>query len=335
MNIPNKMRYVSVSKPGGPEVLEIRECPLPSCGKEEVLIKIAGAGLNGADLTQRKGKYQLPPGTGNILGLEASGTVLAVGQNVTTLKEGDEVCALIKGGGYAEYVCAPALQCLSIPSGVSLMDAGALPETFCTVYTNLIDRGALKKGECVLIQGGTSGIGYTAIQIAKFVGAKVLATARTTEKCDAIRRFGADRAINYIEEDFETIATDFTDGNGVDVILDIVGGPYIPKELNILAKNGRLVFVNLRAGKVVEADFGQIHAKHLTVTGSRLRPRSVAEKAAICGSLKEQIWPAFSTGDIKVGVFKRFSFEKAAAAHTLMESSAHIGKILLYPGFEN
>ena len=335
MNIPEKMRYVSVSKPGGPEVLEIRECSIPRYGKDEVLIKVAGAGLNGADLTQRKGEYPLPPGAGNILGLEASGTVLAVGQNVTKLKKGDEVCALLKGGGYAEYVCAPALQCLSIPSGVSLLDAGALPETFCTVYTNLIDRGALRKGECVLIQGGTSGIGYTAIQIAKFIGAKVLATGRTIEKCDAIRRFGADRAINYVEEDFEIIANDFTDGNGVDVILDIVGGPYIPKELNILAKNGRLVFVNLRAGKVGEADFGQIHAKHLTVTGSRLRPRSIAEKAAICRSLQQKIWPAFGTGDIEVEVFRRFSFEKAAEAHMLMESSAHIGKILLYPGFEN
>jgi len=329
--IPKSMLFVDITEAGDPEVLQIRERPVPDMSNDEVLIKVAGAGLNGADMTQRRGKYPMPPGASDIPGLEASGVVVAVGKDVSTIVEGDEVCALIKGGGYAQYVNAPAPQCMSIPSGVSLRDAGALPETFCTVWTNLIDRGQLKSGETALIQGGTSGIGYTGIQMAKFVGATVLSTARTEKKCAALKRFGADRAINYTEEDFEEVGREFTDGKGVDVILDIVGGPYIPKELNLLAHNGRLVFVNLKAGKVVEADFGNIHAKHLTVTGSRLRPRSVAEKAAICRALEKDIWPGFATGDFKIEICESFPFSKAADAHRLMESSEHIGKILLYP----
>lgn len=331
--LPTKMRFVDITEAGGPEVLQIREREVPAFGDDEVLIKIAGAGLNGADLTQRRGKYPMPPGASDIPGLEAAGTVVAVGKDVEALKEGNEVCALVKGGGYAEYVNAPALQCMPIPVGVSLADGGALPETFCTVWTNLIDRGKLAKGEFALIQGGTSGIGYTAIQMAKFYGATVLSTARTAEKCAAIRRFGADRAINYTEEDFEEVAREFTDGYGVDVILDIVGGPYIPKELDLLAYDGRLVFVNLRAGKVVEADFGNVHAKHLTVTGSRLRPRSIEEKGEICAALVENIWPAFASGDFKLEICARFPFERASEAHALMESSNHIGKILVTPDF--
>jgi len=329
--IPKTMRFVDITEAGGPEVLQVRERPLPEMADGDVLIKVAGAGLNGADMTQRRGKYPMPPGASDIPGLEASGTVVAVGKDVSTLKEGDEVCALIKGGGYAEYVNAPAPQCMAIPHGVSLADAGALPETFCTVWTNLLDRGQLKKGEIALIQGGTSGIGYTAIQMAKFTGATVLSTARTDEKCEAVRRFGADRAIKYTEEDFEEVAREFTDGYGVDVILDIVGGPYIPKELNLLAHDGRLVFVNLRAGKVVEADFGNVHAKHLTVTGSRLRPRSIEEKGQICQALVADIWPGFKTGDFKLEICARFPFSEAPKAHALMESSDHIGKILLFP----
>ena len=330
-SIPSTMRYVDITKAGDPEVLQVRERPLPEIADDEVLIKVAGAGLNGADMTQRRGKYPMPPGASDIPGLEASGTVVAIGKGVSVLKEGDEVCALIKGGGYAEYVNAPVPQCMPIPYGVSLADAGALPETFCTVWTNLLDRGQLKKGEIALIQGGTSGIGYTAIQMAKFTGSIVLSTARTDEKCQAIQRFGADRAIKYTEEDFEEVAREFTDGYGVDVVLDIVGGPYIPKELDLLAHDGRLIFVNLRAGKVVKADFGNVHAKHLIVTGSRLRPRSIEEKGKICQALVNDIWPAFKTGDFKIEICARFPFSEAHKAHALMETSEHIGKILLYP----
>jgi putative PIG3 family NAD(P)H quinone oxidoreductase len=271
----------------------------------------------------------MPPGVTDIPGLEASGTVVSVGNGVDRFRVGDEVCALISGGGYAEYVTAPALQCMTVPAGVSLRDAAGLPEVFCTVWTNLIDRGGLKPGETALIQGGTSGIGNAAIQIAKAFGATVLATARTEEKCRAMERFGADRAINYTTEDFQEVAMAHTSGRGVDVILDIVGGPYIPKEMELLAFGGRLVFVNLRAGRRVEADFGLIHAKHLTLTGSRLRPRSTEEKGAICRALEDRVWPLFADGTIRPETYRCFPLSEAADAHRLMERSDHIGKILL------
>lgn len=273
----------------------------------------------------------MPPGVTDIPGLEVAGIVVAVGDGVVKIAPGNEVCALIAGGGYAEYAIAPQQQCMSIPTGVEFQDAGGLPEAFCTVWTNLMERGGLKTGETALIQGGTSGIGCAAIQIAKAFGATVLATARTEEKCMAMTRLGADRAINYSTEDFLEIGRDFTDGRGVDVILDIVGGPYIPKELELLAFNGRLVFVNLRAGKIVEADFGHIHAKHLTVTGSRLRPRSVEEKGRICRQLEERVWPHLASGAIKPETYRKFPLAEAAKAHRLMETSDHIGKILLVP----
>ena len=273
----------------------------------------------------------MPPGITDIPGLEASGTVVSTGRDVKRFGSGDAVCALLVGGGYAEYAVAPEVQCMAIPARVSLEEAGGLPETFCTVWTNLMDRGGLKAGETVLVQGGTSGIGCTAIQMARAWGAKVLATARTVEKCRAMERLGADRAINYTEEDFVEVGKSFTCERGVDVILDIVGGPYIPRELELLAFEGRLVFINLRAGKVVEADFGQIHARHLTVTGSRLRPRSVEHKGAICRQLEEKIWSHFANGTINPETYKRFPLAEAGNAHRLMESSDHIGKILLMP----
>lgn len=329
--LPETMIAIEVSEPGGPEVLRPVSRPLPVPTDSEILFKVAGAGLNGADLSQRKGTYPMPPGVTDIPGLEAAGTVVAVGRNVKRFVPGDAVCALMAGGGYAEYAVAPEAQCMAVPENVPVEEAGGLPETFCTVWTNLMDRGALKSGETVLIQGGTSGIGCTAIQMAKACGATILATARTTEKCQAMERLGADRPINYVDEDFVEIGKSFTDGRGVDVILDIVGGPYIPRELELLAFEGRLVFVNLRAGKIVEADFGHIHAKHLTVTGSRLRPRSTEEKGAICRQLEEHIWPHFATGAIKPETYRCFPLAEAAEAHRLMETSEHIGKILLTP----
>jgi NADPH2:quinone reductase len=327
--IPESMTAIEISSPGGPEVLRPAERPVPQPQRGEVLIKVAGAGLNGADLTQRQGRYPMPPGVTDIPGLEASGTVAALGADVRRIKVGDQICALLSGGGYAEYVTAPALQCMAIPASVALADAGGLPETFCTVWTNVFDRARLRAGETFLVQGGSSGIGYTAIELAKAFGAKVLATARTAEKCRACERFGADLAINYKEEDFLEVAKQFTGGRGVDVILDMVGGSYIPKEFELLAHGGRLVFVNLKAGRIVEADFGLIHAKHLVITGSRLRPLSIEEKGEICAQLVEKVWPLFAAGQVKPEIYRRFPLREAAAAHRLMETSEHIGKILL------
>jgi len=327
--LPRTMTAIEISEPGGPEVLRPAERPVPQPGPREVLIKVAGAGLNGADLTQRRGRYPMPPGAPDIPGLEASGTVVARGAGVREFAVGDTVCALLIGGGYAEYAVAPAPQCMPVPATVALEDAGALPETFCTVWTNVFDRARLRAGETLLVQGGSSGIGYTAIELAKAFGAQVLATARTAEKCRACERFGADRAINYREEDFFEVARAYTGGRGVDVILDMVGGSYIPKEMELLAHGGRLVFVNLRAGRIVEADFGLIHAKHLVITGSRLRPLSIAEKGAICAQLVEKAWPLFASGKVKPEIYRRFPLREAAAAQRLMETSEHIGKILL------
>ena len=328
-DLPETMTVIEITAPGGPDVLKPAERPVPTPGEGEVLIKMAGAGLNGADLSQRQGKYPMPPGVTDIPGLELSGTIAALGEGTGRFKIGDPVCALVPGGGYAEYATAPEGQCMAVPDGVTLADAGGLPEAFCTVWTNLFDRVHLAPGETVLIQGGTSGIGSTAIQLAKAFGSVVLATARTPEKCAAMARLGADRPINYRDEDFLQVGKDFTGGRGVDVILDIVGGDYIPKEMELLAHEGRLVFINLKAGRIVEADFGLIHAKHLTITGSRLRPRSVAEKAGICRALEEKVWPLFAAGKVRAETWRCFPLAEAAEAHRTMESSEHIGKILL------
>ena len=328
-DLPETMTVIEITAPGGPDVLKPAQRPVPSPGPGEVLIKMAGAGLNGADLSQRQGKYPMPPGVTDIPGLELSGTIAALGAGAGRFSIDDPVCALVPGGGYAEYATAPEGQCMPVPDGVTLVDAGGLPEAYCTVWTNLFDRVHLAPGETVLIQGGTSGIGSTAIQLARAFGSTVLATARTAEKCAAMTRLGADRAINYTEEDFLAVGKDFTGGRGVDVILDIVGGDYIPKEMELLAHEGRLVFINLKAGRIAEADFGLIHARHLTITGSRLRPRSVAEKSGICRALEEKVWPLFAAGAIKTETWRRFPLADAAEAHRAMETSEHIGKILL------
>jgi putative PIG3 family NAD(P)H quinone oxidoreductase len=307
----------------------IRPVPEPKAG--EILIRIAGAGVNRADCLQRMGRYPMPPGAPDIPGLECSGTVVKLGDGVTEWQTGDQVCALMIGDGYSEYAAAPAVQCLPVPAGVSLVDAGGLPETFCTVWTNVFERMHLRAGETFLIQGGSSGIGVTSIQLAKAFGCKVLATAGSEAKCQACRDFGADVAINYRTQDFVAVGREFTGGRGVDAILDMVGGDYIPREIELLAREGRLCFVALMAGTKVEADFGAIQRKHLTVTGSTLRGRSVAEKAGIVAALREKVWPLWGAGRLRTFTYRRFPLREAAEAHRLMESSQHIGKILLVP----
>lgn len=329
--IPETMTAIEVRTPGGPEQLVATQRPVPKPGKGEVLLKVAGAGVNRADTLQRQGKYPMPPGTTDIPGLECSGTVVALGEGAQRFQVGTEVCALLAGGGYAEYVNVPEPQCMPLPPKVDLATAGSIPETFCTVWTNVFDRSRLKPGEVFMVQGGTSGIGFTAIQLAKAFGSPVLATAGSDEKCSACVEFGADRAINYKTEDFVAVGKEFTQGRGVDVILDMVGGDYIPRQLDLLAREGRLCFVALMGGTKVTADFGMIHRKHLTVTGSTLRSRSVEAKGAICRDLEEKVWPLFASGKCWPVVYKTFPLAEAAEAHRLMESSAHIGKILLVP----
>jgi NADPH2:quinone reductase len=330
-DIPATQTVIEIKQPGGPEVLvpATRAVPEPKAG--EVLIRIAAAGVNRADCLQRMGRYPMPPGAPDIPGLECSGTIVKLGEGVSQWREGDEVCALLVGDGYGEYTAVPAVQCLPVPAGVSLADAGGLPETFCTVWTNVFDRIHLKAGEIFLQQGGSSGIGMTAIQLAKAFGAIVLTTAGSDEKCKACRDYGADLAINYRTQDFVTVAKEFSGGRGVDAIFDMVGGDYIPRELELLAPEGRLCFVALMRGTKVEADFGVIQRKHLTVTGSTLRPRPVAEKAAIIAALKEKVWPLWAQGKLRTFTYRRFPLAQAADAHRLMESSQHIGKILLIP----
>ncbi len=327
--IPDTMTAIEIRQPGGPEALTTCTRPVPKPAGGEVLIKIASAGVNRADCLQRMGKYPMPPGVTDIPGLECAGTVVAAGPGAHRFKVGDQVCALLSGGGYAEYVNVPEPQCMPLPPKVDLVSAGGVPETFCTVWTNVFERSRLQPGEVFLVQGGTSGIGYTAIQLAKAFGSPVLATAGSDEKCKACIEFGADRAINYRTEDFVAVGKEFTKGRGVDVILDMVGGPYIPRELDLLAREGRLCFVALQAGTKVEADFGLIHRKHLTVTGSTLRSRTVEQKGSICRALEDKVWPLFAAGKCWPVIYKKFPLAEAAEAHRLMESSRHIGKILL------
>jgi NADPH2:quinone reductase len=330
-NIPATQTVVEISKPGGPEVLVPATRPVPEPTAGEVLVRIAAGGVNRADCLQRMGRYPMPPGAPDIPGLECSGTIVRCGEGVSQWKDGDQVCALMIGDGYGEYAAVPAVQCLPVPPGVDLVDAGGLPETFCTVWTNVFERMHLQRGETFLVQGGSSGIGVTAIQLAKAWGCKVLATAGSDAKCAACREFGADVAINYRTQDFVTVGKEFTGGRGVDTILDMVGGDYIPREIELLAHEGRLCFVALMRGSKVEADFGAIQRKHLTVTGSTLRSRSVAQKAAIITALREKVWPMWALGKLRPFTFRQFPLREAAAAHALMESSEHIGKILLVP----
>jgi putative PIG3 family NAD(P)H quinone oxidoreductase len=328
-NIPATQTVIEITAPGGPEMLvpTTRLVPEPKAG--EVLVRIAAAGVNRADCLQRMGRYPMPPGAPDIPGLECSGTVVKLGEGGAEWRVGDEVCALMIGDGYGEYAAVPGQQCLPVPQGVSIVDAGGLPETFCTVWTNVFERMRLKAGEVFLVQGGSSGIGVTAIQLAKAFGAKVLATAGSDEKCRACLDFGADVAINYRTQDFVEVGKEFTNSRGVDAILDMVGGDYIPRQLDLLAREGRLCFVALMDGSRVETDFGLIQRKHLTVTGSTLRSRTIVQKAAIIAALKGKVWPLWAAGKLRPFTYKQFPLAEAAQAHRLMESSLHIGKILL------
>ena len=326
--IPSTMSAVEISTPGGPEVLKLTERPTPQPKAGEVLIKVAAAGINRPDAFQRAGAYPPPPGASDLPGLEVAGTIAAVGEGVRDWNVGDAVCALTPGGGYAQYCVTPAPQCLPVPKGMSMVEAASLPETFFTVWSNVFDRAKLAPGESLLVQGGSSGIGVTAIQMARALGHTVFATAGSAEKCAACAKLGA-QAINYNTEDFVAVVKKATDGRGVDVILDMVGGDYVQRELKTLADDGRLVFINTMGGRESTVDFRALMARRLTITGSTLRPRSVAFKGEIAKSLREKIWPHIEAGRIKPVIYKTFPLADAASAHVLMESSQHIGKIVL------
>ena len=327
--VPEQMHYIGMEAPGGPDVLRLATGPVPRPAAGEVLIRVAAAGVNRPDILQRTGNYPPPPGASPILGLEISGTIVALGPEVTDWHEGDEVCALVAGGGYAEYCVAPSPQCLPVPKGVSLIEAAGIPETFFTVWSNVFDRGRLTIGESFLVHGGSSGIGTTAIQLAHAFGARVFATAGSPEKCAVCNELGADRAIDYRREDFVAVIKEAMQGRGVDVILDIVGGPYVEKNLRSLAVEGRLVQIAFLQGSKVNLDLAHVMVRRQTITGSTLRPRSVADKAAIARNLRDRVWPLIETGKVRPVIDRSFPLADAAAAHRLMESSTHIGKILL------
>ena len=329
MNIPSQMRAIEITTPGGPEVLRPGQRPVPAPAAGEVLIEVAFAGVNRPDVLQRKGGYAPPPGASDIPGLEVSGTIVTLGAQVKEWKVGDEVCALVTGGGYAEFVNAPAVQCLRIPKGLTLEQAASLPETFFTVWVNVFERGGLKNDETLLVQGGSSGIGVTAIQMARALGHTVYVTAGTPEKCAACEKLGATRAINYRNEDFVAVIKELTGGRGVDVILDMVGGDYVPRELACLANDGRLSLIAFLGGTKTSLDLSDILRRRLTITGSTLRPRPVEFKATVAQALREKIWPLIEAGKIRPVIFKTFALDEAAAAHALMESSEHVGKIML------
>jgi NADPH2:quinone reductase len=323
------MICVEISQPGGPEVLKPTERPDPVPGPDEVLIRVAAAGVNRPDVLQRRGAYPPPPGASDIPGLEVAGTIAAVGAGVEGWRSGDAVCALISGGGYATMCVAPAPQCLRVPAALDLVAAAAIPETFFTVWTNVFDRGRLRHGETALFHGGTSGIGTTAIQLAVARGATVFATVGSDEKVRACEALGARRAINYRTHDFVDVIRDVTGGTGVDLILDIMGGSYLNRNLAALAVDGRLVQIGLMGGETASIDLRRVLGRRLTITGSTLRPRSVAEKGAIADALAREVWPLLEAGTVKPIVYDTFPLADASAAHRLMESSEHVGKIVL------
>ncbi len=326
--LPATMTVIEIREPGGPEVLVPATRPLPEPGPGEVLIQVAAAGVNRPDELQRLGNYPPPPGASDIPGLEVAGTVVARGPGVSELAVGDRVTALVTGGGYAEYCAAPVPQCLPIPKGLSAIEAAGMPETFFTVWTNVFDRGRLQAGESLLVHGGSSGIGTTAIQLARAFGARVFATTGSAEKCKACEALGAERAIHYREEDFVEIVKAAT-GGGVDVVLDMVGGGYIQRNIKALAPDGRLCYIAFLGGSQAEVDFLPMMLKRITISGSTLRARSVEFKGAIARNLKDKVWPLVEAGEIRPVVHQTFALAEAAAAHRLMESSAHIGKIVL------
>jgi putative PIG3 family NAD(P)H quinone oxidoreductase len=326
------MTAIDPAAPGGPEVLQPVIRPLPNFGPGEVLIKVAAAGVNRPDVLQRLGLYPMPPGTPTIMGLEIAGTVVAAGEDVTRWRPGDAVCALVAGGGYAEYCAAPAGQCLAVPQGMAMTDAAGLPETWFTVWSNVMDRGHARPGETILIHGGTSGIGITALQLAQEIGLTAIATCGSDEKCAAALAHGAAHAINYRTQDFAAEVLALTAGRGVDIVLDMVGGDYVPKNIAALADEGRHVSIAFQRGPQAEVNLGLVMRKRLTLTGSMLRPRSVAFKTAIAETLEGVIWPAFAAGRLQPVTDSVFPLADAAAAHARMEAGLHVGKIVLQVG---
>ncbi|MEO6353845.1 MAG: NAD(P)H-quinone oxidoreductase [Burkholderiaceae bacterium] len=324
------MNAIEITRYGTPDVLQICERPIPAPKAGEVLIKVHAAGVNRPDVLQRTGHYPVPAGASDLPGLEVAGEIVGGDVSGSALQLGDMVCALVQGGGYADYCVAPIEQCLPIPQGLSPLQAASLPETFFTVWSNVFDRARLGAGESLLVQGGTSGIGVTAIQIASALGHRVFATAGSDDKCRACEALGAERGINYKTEDFAALVKQLTDGKGVDVILDMVGGDYLAREISCLADDGRIGLIALLGGsKANNVDLGQILRRRLTISGSTLRPRSVAFKAEIAKKLQQQVWPLLESGAVKPVIFQTFPLAQAAQAHSLMESSTHIGKIML------
>lgn len=328
-SLPNRMTAIGIRTPGGPEVLAPEERPVPQPGPTEVLVRVKAAGVNRPDVMQRKGHYPPPAGAPDIPGLEIAGDVIAVGPDVTRWKIGDRICALVAGGGYAEYCVADESNALSIPKGFSYVEAAALPETFMTVWHNVFERGALKAGESVLIHGGSSGIGTTAIMLAKQFGAKVFITAGSAEKCEACRKLGADVAIDYTREDFVAVVKDATGKKGVNLILDMIGGDYVDRNFEAAAVEGRVVQIATQKGTKVTVDLRRLMLKRLTHTGSTLRARPVADKAAIADALQTKVWPLLEAGKVKPVIDSTYPLGKASDAHARMETSLHIGKIML------
>ena len=323
------MKAIEIMQPGGPEVLRPCERPMPVAAAGEVLIRVHAAGVNRPDVLQRAGAYPPPPDASDLPGLEVAGEIVSGDLDGSDFKKGDLVCALAHGGGYAEYCVVPIGQCLPIPKGWSLLEAASLPETFFTVFGNVFDRAKLAAGESLLVQGGSSGIGVTAIQMATALGHRVFATAGTDDKCRACESLGAERGINYRSEDFVEVVKSLTGGKGANVILDMVAGPYVNRELQCLADDGRLVIIALLGGASGEINFGEVLRRRLVITGSTLRPRPVTFKRHIAQQLRTQVWPLLESGKIKPVIYQTFSLEQAADAHALMETSTHIGKIML------
>lgn len=330
--VPSSMTAIAITTPGGPEVLQPRPHPVPGVGPGEVLIRVAAAGVNRPDLLQRQGKYAPPPGAPDTPGLEVAGTIAAIGESVGGWTIGDAVCALLAGGGYAEYCAAPAAQCLPVPQGFSMVEAAAVPETFFTVWTNVFERGRLRAGETFLVHGGASGIGTTAVMLGRAFGATVFATAGTAEKCAACERLGATRAINYRTEDFVEVVRAATSGAGVDIVLDMVGGDYVSRNLEVLAVEGRLVQIAFLRGGRVEVNLAPLMQKRLTFTGSTLRPRTPEQKGAIARALHEHVWPRFERGELRPVIHATFPLARASDAHAMLEAGEHVGKVVLVAG---
>jgi NADPH:quinone reductase len=327
--LPATMRAVIVPTPGGPEALQIVERPVPRPRHGEVLIKVAAAGLNGADLSQRRGLYAMPPGASDVLGLEVSGTVAAIGEGAHTWQVGDAVCALVVDGGYADYCIAPAPQCLPVPTGIDVVHAAGLPEVAFTVWSNVFEIGALRPGERLLVHGGASGIGTPAIKLAPRWDTVEIATAGTDDKCRRCVDLGAARAVNYKAEDFVAAVRDWTDGAGVDLVLDMIGGDYVQRNVECLAPGGRLVLLALKQGGKVEIDLRPVQGKNLWITGSRLRPRPIFEKRRLANAVRKAVWPLIASGDVKPVIDSTFPLDAVQDAHRRLESGEHVGKVLL------